>query len=453
MRYLTCQHIIFGSYRYYFTFNSKSQQTYRNTLTMSGYRNLHREQIESTAIWSVATSPLLLTKQQSPQQTQSAYRVWTASADGLVRAYHVQEKGMKDKDSLDASALSMTCTHVLLGSTQTYNKDEQDTETLTTALGCSQVSVTRNYAGDDTAAGDLVVASLEMAGRVRVWIFPENEDAKKTEQIQQQQLKASQEFTVDNATGTTLLLCPPKNWSNRNNDVMVAVGCLDGTIAIVATGIQTPQRMDAANPKEPTPAGTVLERLGSQGSALPLSMTSHPTAPVLAVGRDGQIDVLASTNHTQQQYRRHRLRLPGFDHHQEGSVIRAITYTPDGALLCAGNDGGMLAVWDVSSHNNTASPPLVHHIVQAHASWILDITALPDSRRFISCGADRKLHVWRLDQMYQPIHTFDSDQTVWTLAVRNEKSEKTTTATTTKQQPRLVAGTETGWLQILSLDG
>ncbi|CAB9517625.1 WD domain, G-beta repeat [Seminavis robusta] len=424
---------------------------------MSGYRNLHREQIESTAIWDVATSPLLL----STTKRDGCYRIWTASADGLVRLYYVHEKTVEEKQQssvLDASALSMTCTHILLGSTQ---KPQQAG---ISALGCTTVCAERNYVGEDDTAGDLVVASLGMSGVVRIWSFSENADADVvlSDNQPQKEVKCLQEFTVENATGTVMMICPPRVWTTAGTtDLCVAVACLDGTVAQVATGIATPSRVPDQKEKEPTAAGTVLDRRGSQGSAVPLSIASHPKAPVVAVGRqDGQIDILtSSSSSTLQQttaddarHRRHRLRLPGHDigrdNNNSGLAIRAAAYTPDGNMLCAGNDAGALAVWDV---NRPVSPMLAHYVQTAHASWILDLVALPDSERFVTCGADRKMHVWKLDQMYQPVHSFDSDQTVWTMAVQS-RGHGAFDKNKTRATLRMAAGTETGRMQVLSLD-
>lgn len=403
---------------------------------MSGYRNLHREQIESTAIWNTATTPLL-TKSKVP-----GYRIWTASADGLVRAYHVQEKSLQDKQDtvLDASALAMRCTHILLGNSQTT----QAALASSTTLGCTRVSVMRNYAGEDEMAGDLVVASLEMSGKVRIWVFPETEDddlGGEPGDTSPKEIQAFREFLVENATGTVMTLCTPRLVGP--GDVSVAVGCLDGTIAQVATGFMTPQNIETNKTNEPKEAGTILDRWGSRGSAVPFSIASHPSAPVWAVGRqNGQLDILTLTENTT-KFRRHRLRLPGQDN---AIPIRAIAFTLDGNFLVAGDDAGMLAVWDVS--RPSAAPTLAHHVLKAHSSWILDITALPDSRRLVTCGADRKVHVWKVDQIYQSLHTFDSDQTVWTMATNASNS----TLDQTKASVRLVAGSETGWLQILSMD-
>jgi len=437
---------------------------------MSGYRNLHREQLESCAIWNVTTSNLLLSSATSSSGSGGlGYRIWTASADGTVRSYLAKEKSLEDTANaavLDASNLSMTLTHHFVGQSSSSSGEETkvaDNEATTgmASLGCTRVCVARNYAGEDESAGDLIVASLEMTGIVRLWLLPENEDnqvaTSDLSETMPNVLRPEQEFAVENATGTGMLLCPPR-WTGPGMDVSVAVCCLDGTVAQVSTGILTPQRLvDASNSKdakEATPAGTVLDRWGSRGSSIPMSIAWHPQAKgVCAVGRqNGQLDILTSSNTTdnnnQQKQRRHRLRFPGHDSEND-APIRAVTYTPDGALLSAGNDAGMLCIWDMSRAG--APPALVHHVVRAHSSWILDITALADSRRWASCGADRKIHVWKVDQMYQPVHTFDSDQTVWTTDVTTHGGSGGGAAP--KTSVRLAAGTETGVLQVLSLDG
>ena len=322
------------------------------------------------------------------------------------------------QDVLDASACTCTCTHVLVGESQTDNGSS-------TALGCSQVKFMRNYVGDDDMAGELLVVSMDLSGKVRIWTLPEdmdeeiiNTDALPTEPLK---LVASQEFLFPNATGTFVAIQPPQSIG----DVRIAVACLDGTISVVATGISTPKAK-----KDPTEAGNVVERWSKAG---PIAMSGdwHPSLKSIAVGRqDGLVEIVGE--------KPHRLI-----HHE--APVRAVCYTPDGNLLLTGSDDGMLAVWDMSR----AHPALVHHAVQAHASWILNITTLSDSRRFISSGADRRLHVWNVGQMDQSLHSFTSDSTVWTIHARTSPLRQTVR---TQQPPRLVAGNEEGGLQIFSLE-
>jgi len=143
------------------------------------------------------------------------------------------------------------------------------------------------------------------------------------------------------------------------------------------------------------------------------------------------VDILSSNKKNQH-------RLLQLNH----SPCRAVSLTPDGNLLVAGNDAGMLCVWDVYR----SSPVLVHHVLQAHKSWILDIVCLADARRLVTVGAERQIHVWSVGQLAQnqPLHTFQLDSSVWTAhALQSSRKERA---------PRLVTGSDTGWLQVFSLE-
>lgn len=173
---------------------------------------------------------------------------------------------------------------------------------------------------------------------------------------------------------------------------------------------------------------------GSSGTATPVSLAWHPVlSDTAVVGRqDGVVDILSSTKKNI-----HRLlRL-------NTSPTRAVAYTPDGNLLLAGNDAGMMCVWDV---NRPGGPVLVHHVLRAHPSWILDVACLPDSRHFVTVGAERQIHVWLVGQLAQnqPLHTFQLDSSVWTVSLLHNTRKK-------EQAPRMVTGSDTGWLQVFSL--
>ena len=376
---------------------------------MSGYRSIHREKVIDMAIWSVEATDLLLTSSSKPvvptTTTELSWRIWAACADGLVRSYVVMEASIDSKkDSLDASALKLICTHEL---------GEKS------LLGCTRVSCERNYVGSDDRAGDLIVASLELAGKVRIWKLSEDMDqGKQHDGLNTMKMKPLAEFQVENATGSTFKICPPR--SSGVGDVTLTVGLLDGTIAIVATGLVTPKSTKAAST-----AGTILDSWGSSGSSVPLSLAWHPKESLcLAVGRqDGIIDILSSSRKNQ-----HRLT-------QHKSAVRALSYTGDGQLLIAGADDGFLTVFDVGRK----VPTMVHHVLQAHKSWIMDVTAFQDSRRFATIGAERQIHVWTVDQMYQPFHTFQTEQSIWSVQ-RGPRDV-----------PRIVTGSDTGSLQIYSL--
>ena len=382
---------------------------------MSGYRSLHREQIldDEAPIWQANAWSF------SKSTQTDEWSVLTAAADGIVRVFRVREK--EASDDLDASALAMTCTHALLGTNQVF-PPPSETPVL---VGCSQCQMLRNYVGDDDMAGDIVVSAMEMTGRVRVWTFPdeelsveaEAEDTPKLEDIPKQ-IRSQQQFVVEDATGTLMAVCPPN--LSGNGDLTAAVACLDGSIAMVALGISTPKAK-----KEASVAGTVLDRWGT--GSTPLSLCWHPSQLTIAVGRsDGLVEIIPSTKKGQ-----HRLT-----HHSE--PVRAIAFTPDGSLLVTCSDGGFLAVWDIVG----AQKNMVHHVVNAHASWILGVSALADSRRFVTSGADGKIHVWQLGTMHAPTHTFHTDHNNWTIALTKHREPQ-----------RLVSGSDNGWLQVFSLDG
>jgi hypothetical protein len=454
---------------------------------MSGYRSLHRETIlpGGCPIWQVATTRVLGGKALTSAVGGSAaaagtvWRVWTACGDGLIRGFLIQEKSISQKteeNTLDASACSCSCTHVLVGPSQkeqfltphdSHSKpeeggppeEEQHTAHFsTTAFGCTQVRTCRNYVGEDSTAGDLLVASLDLSGTVRLWSLPEDMDEERITSAaaaadpQQQQLLAAHEFLVEDATGTFLHLCPAN--VAGDGDVKLAVACLDGSIAIVATGLTTPK-----STKEASTAGTILERWASRDASgsIALSGEWHPTKRnCLALGRqDGLVEIFGEAGRNSNTKKHCRLA-----HHE--APVRALAFTPDGHLLISGSDDGMLCLWDVSRSSIVSSSPLltppvlVHHAVRAHASWILALTPLHDSRRFVSCGSDRRLHVWSVGQMDQASHTFTTDETVWTIDATKSLSSNNKgpirQSSSNALPPRLVSGREDGSLQIFSLE-
>jgi hypothetical protein len=452
---------------------------------MSGYRSLHREHIlpQGDAIWNLAATPLLTTASAATNTNTIAWRLWVASSDGRLRTYRVEEPSLQEKAAaLDASAARLQLTHVLVGDgdnqldkgEDSHQDDMEGTDEekiekkiSSVGLGCSRVSIVRNYTGTDDAAGDFLIMTLGLAGRVRLWKFAPDFDDNNPTQSQTtksgpdttesaaattagrpRSMRALHEFVVENATGTAAELCSPRIMSSgalsqggssssaaKEGDVVVAVACLDGTVAIVATGFVTP-----AYTKDPAPAGSRLDTWGSRGSAIPLSIcwqlnssdsdpnTTSGTAGVLAVGRqDGVIDILTSSKQHQHRLARHT------------APVRAVSFTDDAHLLVSGSDAGTILVWDMTRK----VPALVHHVLDAHTSWILGLQVLPDSRRFVSCGADHKLHVWNVGQMHQAVHTFQTDFEAWALARGPSNA---------RGNPRLVAGSDTGHVQVFSLE-
>jgi WD40 repeat protein len=354
-------------------------------------------------------------------RTAPSWRIWAACGDGVVRGYLVLEKSLEtQQDVLDASACTCTCTHLLVG--QSHDAKA------TSNIGCSQVHLARNYVGCDEMAGDLLVTSMDLTGRIRLWLLSETMDEYvesftdgPNSNAQPLHVKPNQEFVVDNATGTCFQLLSPN--ITGVGDVLLAVARLDGTIAIVSTGITTPKTS-----KEPNPAGTILD-VWSKTGPITMSCDSHPSKKQLAVGRqDGLVELLGESPHR-------------LIHHE--APVRAVKFSPDANLLVTASDDGMVAVWDLGR----PVPALVNHVLRAHTSWILSMVALGDSRRFVTCGADRKLHVWGAGQMHQSKHTFNSDDTVWTIHAATTSQRGSTLA-----PPRLISGSENGVLQIYSLE-
>lgn len=349
----------------------------------------------------------------------------------------MREKSLEttQQDVLDASACSCTCTHLLLGESQEVQTEEKSS----VHIGCSQVHLARNYVGDDEMAGDQLVVSMDLTGRIRLFSLCETMDedggddsatdrGDPSSRGEPQHLRAVRDFLVENATGACFQICPPK--ISGVGDILLAVARLDGTIAIVATGLVTPKAT-----KDPLAAGAIVDVWSKPGS-IAMSSDWHPSRRSLAVGRqDGIVEILGEKPHR-------------MIHHE--APVRAVKFTPDAHLLVTASDDGMLAVWDLGR----AVPVLVNHVVQAHASWILSMTALADSRRFLTCGADRKVHVWSAGKMHQPMHTFTCDDTVWTIhgATTLQRTIGGGASVATNNPPRMISGSENGGLQIYSLE-
>lgn len=283
--------------------------------------------------------------------------------------------------------------------------------------------------GDDDRAGDVLVVSIDLTGRIRIWSLPESMDDEgdvneSSRDAKPQQVSATIEFVVENATGTSFQLCPPR--ISGVGDVLLAVARLDGTMAVVATGLATPNA-----PKPALAAGTMVDVWSKPGS-IAMSSDWHPSKRCVAVGRqDGLVEILGEAPHR-------------LIHHQ--APVRAVRFTPDATLLITASDDGMLAIWDLCR----SVPVLVNHLVDAHASWILNMAKLDDSRRFVTCGADHKLHVWRVGQLHQALHTFTCDDTVWTIHATMPQQRSLISGGSTP--PRLISGSESGHLQIYSLE-
>eukprot|EP00536_Pseudo-nitzschia_multiseries_P009143 jgi/Psemu1/297162/fgenesh1_pm.250_\ len=422
-----------------------------------GYRSFHRERLGSFPIWQVATSPVLRTGANSngrSARSHQSWRVWVACGDGVVRGYLVVEKTLEtqQKDALDAANCRCVLTHVLLGASQQelcpilQVIGEEEGGKKLTALGCSQVQVARNYVGEDDVAGDLIVVSSDLSGKIRIWLLPEDMDNelsigdedKDNQPATAATPEAIGEFSIENATGTCIKIMPPN--VSGVGDVLLAVPCLDGTIAIVATGLSTPNSYSNSK-HDPTAAGVVVDRWSRAASSIALSAAWHPSKKDLALGRqDGMVDIIVERSSSSHH---HRII-------QHETPVRSVAFTPDGNLLVTASDDGMVCVWD-TSRSSASFPVLVQHNAQAHATWVLNLSAsISDSRRFVSCGADRQLRVWSAGRMDEALHGFTSDDVVWTIDVLTMGAANSNLAQT--RLSRLVSGSENGGLHIYTLE-
>ena len=446
---------------------------------MSGYRLIHREQVldEDTAVWSLVTTPLLgttttkrttitdLTSAAATTTTvaaAAAWRVWVACSDGCIRSYVAQEVSLSQKEAtLTASALSFGQgpTHILEPTTKTKTSSSSSsssssittktsssttTTTTTTTLGCTALSLCRNYTGEDDNAGNIMVAGMDLSGIVRIWELKQGLDDADSDDHgaahSTQHVSATVEFACPQATGTAMAMASPRSILPHLGVLIVAVAYLDGTVSLVSTGIPVPNATETNNNNKPSSlpeAGTVLESWGS-GSALACRLVFRPNVAQIAVARqDGTVDLIS----VDQSQRLHRLS------QLVSAPARAINFTADGHLLIAGNDQGRMVLWDVTRPNGI--PAVVNHQVQATlpTSWLWQLASL-DERRFISLATDKTIRIWQVDQVHhQPLHSFTSsdDIRLWCISCAALGS------TSNPHPPRLVAGSENGWLLVYSL--
>lgn len=438
---------------------------------MSGYRTIHRQAntppIEDSAegkslqqpTWSVCFSPCNQTHVETRNNSKTAsplapLRLLTSSSDGLIRAFSITDKSsISNQNVLDASALSMKLEQILLpSSNMTYPRPEEEVN-LKLSLGSAAVSSIRNYVGEDSKAGEEVSAAIRLDGFISVWtreeqdVYPESDHGKKSDT---DIAKPVHEFKIQNATGTTLLLLPPQLTGYSRHGVIMMVGCLDGSVAFICTGVGMPDMRKGNDTSKTGEPGSILDKVGS--GSCPMSLAVQPKAFLtFAVGRkNGTVDIYStfeainsggnSSTGTQRdnmygQFRRyHRLN------HHAGSPVRALSYTPDGSLLISACDDGHIFIHDTSSFQQNQSVLLVASILNAHKSYILSISVLPDSKRFMTCSADKTVKVWDVSIPNSgAVHTFEGNEMIWDLSCSNDGS-------------RCVSCSDDGLIQIYSCD-
>jgi len=356
------------------------------------YRTIYREPAkcdptgEKISLWGAAFSPC----QQEAQPNKSTLiasssgycHLLIASSVGSVLCYHLQDKN----DSADISTL-----------TQTNALNVHDDST---GLGCAAVSTIENDVGES------VVASITLNGDVR--LYHHQRLPSSTKEASTMHFIADTYFTVANATGNNVSICP----CQCEGEVIVAVGCIDGSTKMFHTGLTLGSNRKGTAMRQAVPPGTLLETMG-QGNSCVMSIAWSPKGELLAVGRkDGIVDVFSSpvsvgafnregSSSSGIHCRVHRMVA-------HSSFVRAVSFSPDGALLLTGGDDGRVHAYDIMRRKVA----LVGSFV-GHKSWILGITWHPDASRFATCSADKTVKIWEASTR-QNVHTFDGHKDkVW----------------------------------------
>ncbi|WTX00157.1 hypothetical protein OG216_45445 [Streptomycetaceae bacterium NBC_01309] len=70
------------------------------------------------------------------------------------------------------------------------------------------------------------------------------------------------------------------------------------------------------------------------------------------------------------------------------SEIRSLAFSPRGSFLAAGDDGGMVHLWNQRSREPQGTP------IAAHAGSVLVTTFTPDGSLLITSGVDRRVRRW-----------------------------------------------------------
>ena len=405
---------------------------------MSGYRTIHRQVVSENAeeekmkdsIWSVCFSPCIQTHTHTRHANMSSsdsppLRLLTSSSDGLVRAFTIVDKSTAAaRDILDASALSMKLTQVLLPTKDSvYPPSPGDDKSLKVSLGCTAISSIRNYVGEDPCAGAEVTSVVRLDGHISIWSrdeqppYPEKdiEEVEKKPEV----VKPTCEFKVDNAAGTTSMLIPPQLTGYSRYGIILMVGCLDGSVVFLCSGIGIPDVRKGNDTSKAGEVGTILDRVGSGSCPMSLALNSRAYL-TFAVGRkNGVVDIYSTYQSNAsnlrdavfgQFHRCHRLNS------HMGAPVRALMFTPDGALLISACDDGHIFIHDTSSFEQNQSIRLVGSILNAHKSYILSIAVLSDSRRFVTSSADKTVKVWDVSTPNSgAVHTFDTghDDMIW----------------------------------------
>mmetsp|Transcript_28280 Transcript_28280/g.40496 ORF Transcript_28280/g.40496 Transcript_28280/m.40496 type:complete len:370 (-) Transcript_28280:711-1820(-) len=368
---------------------------------MSGYRTIYREKAkydssdgEMIPLWGASFS--------------SNRRFFVASSSGIVLCYQLQEKSNNQQLMMD---------------TETLTQSGALTDGKAGILGCTAVSVIENDHGEE-----VVVACMTLDGYVRLY----HQQDLKEKLLKDDTIPTNISFKVENATGNNIALCP----CQFERETLVAVGCIDGSVKIYHTGLIHGAKDGSAANSTLKDAGNLFDSMG-QGNSCAMSIAWSPHGELLAVGRkDGIVDVFSSSAaldtsaaaFTRDAFHRvHRMVA-------HSSFVRAVAFSPDGALLLTGGDDGRVHAYDIRRRKVA----LVGSFV-GHKSWILGISWSPNSSTFATCSADKTVKMWDVSTK-QNLHTFDGHlDKVWGISFSPSGS-------------RIVSCGDDGIIQVYSCD-
>ena len=118
----------------------------------------------------------------------------------------------------------------------------------------------------------------------------------------------------------------------------------------------------------------VIEGLHDETRALAFSLDGHTLA---AAGLDRKLRLFEASSAALL--------------HETGTlaVIQTLTVAPQSGLLLAGDQAGVVTVWDMKTGQAQGG-------WQAHADWVLGSAVAPDGTVLATAGADRIVHLWSL---------------------------------------------------------
>jgi WD40 repeat protein/LysM repeat protein len=98
---------------------------------------------------------------------------------------------------------------------------------------------------------------------------------------------------------------------------------------------------------------------------------------------------------------------------ETGAWVRAIAFSPDGALLASGSDANKIQLW-------RASDGELVHTLEGHTDWVRDVAFSADGTLLASASDDRTVRLWRVSDG-TPVRTLEGhSDLVWSVAIAPE---------------------------------